>query len=76
MTDEELYEIYNRIVGKVRSGTKLQNTDFGVSSYDGFRQYPEDGRTAVTIAADDVAYKAPTKTKKELLAEIKRRLDG
>jgi len=74
MGDDELYEIYNRTVGKVRSGTKIDNGDFGTRTYNGFVKFSEDGQTAVTIAVEDAAAKAPTRTKKELVAEIKRRL--
>ncbi len=74
MTGEELYEIYNRTVGRLRSGTKLTNGDYGQRTPMGLHPYEEDGKAAVTIASDDVATKAPTRTKAELVAEIKRRL--
>ena len=35
----------------------------GVSSFNGFDKYPEDGQVAVTIGIEDAKMQAPTKTK-------------
>jgi DNA-binding response OmpR family regulator len=69
----QLYEVYSRTVGKVRSGAKLTNGDYGHKTPSGLEPYSEDEKVAVTIAAEDVMIGIKTRTKSDLVAEVQRR---
>lgn len=73
-TDEDLYQIYLKAYGKVRSGTKLVNNDYFHHSLNGATPFTTDENLAVTMAADDVKNKEPMRARTEFLSELKRLL--
>ena len=64
-SDDDLYGLYTRVFGKVKSGTKLTNRDYA---------HHEQEKAAVTMAAGDCASGAPLRVKSKFLEELKRRL--
>ncbi|AUX37889.1 MULTISPECIES: hypothetical protein [Sorangium] len=73
MNEQECYLIYTRIFGKVSSGTKLTDADFGATTFhEGFTPYSEEGQIAVSMAAQDVKMGAAMRSKPEFLTELHR----
>ncbi len=73
--DGEIYGIYTRTYGLVKSGTKLTNNHYYHHSFDGGTPFNERERMAVTIAGDDAVNSRNLRTKSQLLGEIARLLD-
>jgi hypothetical protein len=70
------YEIYLEKFGKVKSGAKLEDLDYGEAGFEGFVDYDEKGKTAVALAAADVKESNAMRSKAELLKELTRLCDG
>ncbi len=70
------YAAYVRAYGKVASGAKLEDTDYGARTPKGFVAYGEDGQTAVAMAAQDVKANAPMRPKSEFETQMQRLLGG
>ena len=71
---EQNYEIYVKAYGKVQSGTKLTNADYGIPSLEGLKAYDESGKMAVSLATQDVKTGKPMRSKSEFEEELKRLL--
>jgi len=69
----EPYEIYIQKYGKIKSGTPLQDSNFGeLSDPSGdFVKYDEEHKLAVTLGAQDARTRS-MRTKSEFEAEINR----
>jgi hypothetical protein len=66
----EPYDIYVTTYGKVRSGTKLTNSDYLYHSFNGAVAFDERERLAVSLASQDVNDRVPMMSKKDFLAKI------
>lgn len=66
------YDVYVKNFGKVRSGTKLTNSDYMQPGISGSIPYDEDRKIAVTLACDDIINKNPMKTKSDFEKELQR----
>lgn len=64
------YDIYVTTYGKVRSGTKLTNSDYYYPSYNGAVPFDERERLAVSLAAQDVVDRVPMMSKKDFMTKI------
>lgn len=71
---KEPYMIYTEKYGKVQSGNKLDTRDYGEMKAGGFEYYDEQGKLAVSLAAQDVKLGTPFRSKSEFEKEIKRLL--
>jgi hypothetical protein len=71
MNDDEVYDVYVRSYGKVRSGNKIDHKDYGTSTMQGFVPYEEACKVAVSVAVDDVKAAVPLRSKKDLLARVR-----
>lgn len=72
MEFESEFEIYTRILGRVRSGAVLANTDYGTKGLNGFTPYGEREKLAVTMAAQDVKLNKPLRSRSEFEDELDR----
>jgi hypothetical protein len=68
------YSVYVRKYGKIASGTKLTDVDYGEDNDDGFVRYDIEGQTAVAMAAQDVKLGVPMRGLAEFSADLKRKL--
>lgn len=74
MNEHDPFVIYVRTYGKIASGTKLVNVDYGVVGYEGWVAYPAEGQTAISLAAQDVKIGKPMRSKVEFESELRRML--
>lgn len=74
MNEDELYKLYVRKFGQVKTGHKLVPGDFGSTTFEGFEPYGLEGQTAVTLAASDAQVGPHPRPRTEFVAELKRLL--
>jgi serine/threonine protein kinase len=74
---DELYDIYVRTFGQVRSGTKLEAKHFGVqTTMNGFKPFSTEGKACAALASDDVKLKVPMRGKLDVIERITALMGG
>ena len=74
MNEHDPYMIYMRTYGKIASGTKLTNADYGLATMDGFQAYGPEGHAAISLAAQDVKLGCGMREKSAIDEDVQRLL--
>jgi len=69
---KDVYMIYVEKYGKIQSGGRLEAMDYGEMEADGFVEYNEEGKLAVTLASQDVKMGEPIRPRTNFVEQIKR----
>jgi hypothetical protein len=75
MSEHDPYTVYVRTFGKITSGGKLANGDYGYTNDNGdYVAYGPEAQAAMSLAAQDVKTIAVMRPKSEVQEELRRLL--